>query len=137
MRGRLCAFTWRFAALALTALAVWGLGNVGTAQADDITVAASASAGGARSSTGGSGLDGVYYYNGLTPVINDTTTVADFRASIAAANPGQQATFKGVRLNWTGNDTTAVNTYMGADAASLTPNITHPVNTSYWDMTGY
>jgi hypothetical protein len=139
MRGRSCASatTWRFAALALGALAVWGLGNLGTAQADDITVPAAASAGDARSSTAGTGLDGVYYYNGLGPVINDTTTVADFRASIAAASPGQQATFRGLRLNWTGGDTTPVNTYMGADAASLTPNITHQVNTSYWDMTGF
>jgi PA14 domain len=137
MRGRLCASTSRFAALALGALAVWGLGTVGKVQADDITVAASASVGPARSSDLGTGLDGVYYYNGLAPVINDTTTVADFRASIAAANPGQQATFKGLRLNWAGGDTAAVNTYMGADAASLTPNITHATNTSYWDMTGY
>jgi hypothetical protein len=133
----LCASTWRFAALAFGALALWGVGYLGVAQADDIIVPASASVGDARSSTGGTGLDGVYYYNGLAPVVNDTTTVADFRASIAAASPGQQATFRGLRLSFTGADTAAVNTYMGADAASLTPNITHAVNTSYWDMTGY
>jgi hypothetical protein len=110
---------------------------VGTAQADDITVAASASAGDARSSTGGTGLDGLYYYNGLAMAVNNETTVADMRASIAAANPGFQGTFRGLRLNWTGGDTTPVNMFLGADGASLTPSITHQQNTSYYDMTGF
>jgi hypothetical protein len=85
----------------------------------------------------GAGLDGRYYYNRSDPVINDTATVADFRASVAAANPGFQATFTSRFLNWNGGDTTPVNVFMGADGASLSPSITHQLNTSYFDMTGY
>ena len=127
---------WRLAALALCALAAWSLGDANTARADDIVVSADALAGPLQSAAG-TGLDGRYYYNRLGMVVNDTTTIADMRASIQAANPGLQGTFRGFRLNWTGQDTTAVNSYMGADGASLTPSITHAVNTSYWDMTGY
>ncbi len=138
MQGRDCALvpTRKLAVLAVAGLMVWGLGNVGTAQADNIVVPASAMVLSSPSFPG-TGLDGVYYYNMLKPVINDTATVADFRASVLAAAPGREATFTGFRLLWTGGDTTPVNTYMGADAAALTPNITHQVNTSYWDMTGY
>jgi hypothetical protein len=122
--------------LAVAAIVVWSLATVDTARADDITVPASALAGDSPSGPG-TGLTGLYYYNNLTPVINDTTTVADFQASIKASSPGFQASFSGLRLNWTGADTASVATYMGADGASLSNAVPHAVNTSYWDMSGY
>jgi hypothetical protein len=115
---------------------LWSLGNLDTARADDIIVSADALAGPVQTAPG-TGLNGLYYYNGLGMAVNNETTVADMRAGIQAANPGLQGSFTGFRLNWTGADTAAVNAYMGADGASLTPSITHAVNTSYWDMTGY
>src|SRR5438874_1690069 len=133
MRGRsVSTQTWR---IATGALVLWGLGAF-MVQADNIVVPASASIGPSPSFPG-TGLDGVYYYANLALSVNNETTVADFQASIAAAAPGRQGTFIGRSLNWSGGDTSPVNTFLGADGASLSPTITHQMNTSYFDMTGY